>query len=75
MPADPITAVATAIAEVSKTIGRIMATKRIRHMKAAIDAAERYIFVNERMGENAKLSDDEQKKLLQKFRKRFFKFN
>jgi ribosomal protein L16 Arg81 hydroxylase len=75
MAADPVTAIANAIAEFSKAFGTYMATRRVRHMKAAIDAAERYIFVNERLGENADLTDEKQKKLLTKFRKRFFCFN
>ena len=72
---DPVTAIANAVAEFSKAFGTYMATREVRHLKAALDAAERYIFVNERMGENEELTDVQQKKLLAKFRKRFFKFN
>lgn len=72
---EPVTAIANAIAEVSKTIGRIMATKRVRHLEAAKDAARRYIHVNERFGENKDLSDEEREKLLKKLRRRFFRFN
>lgn len=72
---EPVTAIANAIAEVSKTIGRIMATKRVRHLEAAKDAARRYIHVNERFGENEDLSEEEREKLLKKLRRRFFRFN
>ena len=75
MVKDPITAIAQAIAEVSKTIGHRMATKRVRHMKAAIDAAERYIDINEGFGDNADLSQEDRSRLLRKFRRRFKKFN
>ena len=47
----------------------------MKYMKAAIDAAERYIDVNEGFGENETIPEDEKKKLLSKFRKRFKKFN
>ena len=75
MPANPLTAIALAIAEVSKVIGKHMATARVRHLKAAVDAAERYIFVNEGMGENEKLTLEQKSRLLAKFRRRFFKYN
>ena len=75
MAIDPISNIANAIAECSKVIGQWMSSQDRRHMKAAIDAAERYIFVNERNGENAKLSDKEHAELLKKLRDQFFKFN
>ena len=75
MKVDPITAFANAVSEVSKTIGEIIATKRVRHLEAAKDAARRYIHINERFGENENLTDKERKNLLNKFRKKFFKFN
>ena len=72
---DPVTAIANAVAEFSKAFGTYMATREVRHLKAALDAAERYIFVNEKTGENAELTDEQQEKLLAKLRRRFFKFN
>ena len=75
MSINPVSAVATAISEVAKTIGTILATKRIRHLKAALDAAERYIMINEGLGDNKKLSKDRKKKLLAKMLKRFMRFN
>ena len=75
MPIDPVSSIASAIAEFSKTLGIWMASRDRRKMKAALDAAERYIFVNEKSGENAKLTAKQRTALLAKFRKRFFKFN
>ena len=75
MAVNPVTAIASAIAEASKAFGTYMATRRVRHLKACIDAAERYIHVNEGYGENANLEPDEKTKMLKRFRKRFFKYN
>ena len=75
MSIEPITAIANAIAEASKVIGQWMASADRRKMKAALDAAERYIFVNEKSGENSKLSEKEREALLKKLRAQFFKFN
>lgn len=76
MPAlDPITAIANAIDSVSRLVASILATKKVRHMKAALDAAERYIDVNERFGDNKNLSAEDRESLLRKFRRRFKKYN
>lgn len=75
MALDPVTAIANAIAEFSKAMGQVMATREVRHMKAAIDAAERYIDINEGFGENADLDPEEKARLLKKLRNRFKKFN
>ncbi len=75
MASDPITAIASAIAEASKAFGTYMATKRVRHLKAALDAGERYIHVNEGFGENKDIKPKAKAKLLKKFRARFFKYN
>ena len=75
MANDPVTAIANTLAEISKSFGTYMATRRVRHMKAAIDAGERYINVNEGYGENSELTLEQKKKLLSKFRKRFLKYN
>ena len=75
MASDPITSIANAIAESSKLFYTMLATREIRHMKAALDAGERYIDVNEGFGENKNLSPEDKAKLLKKFRNRFKKFN
>ena len=75
MAVNTITALANMIDGISRLIANILATREIRHMKAAIDAAERYIDVNEGFGDNKDLSEEDKQKLLRKFRKRFKKFN
>lgn len=75
MATDPVTAIANAIAEGSKLFYSMLATRKIRHMKAAIDAGERYIHVNEDFGDNADLSEEQKHKLLTKLRRRFFRYN
>jgi hypothetical protein len=75
MAMDIVTAISNAVAEVSKTIGNVLATREVRHMRAAIDAAERYIDVNEGFGDNKDLTREEKLKLLSKLRKRFKKYN
>lgn len=75
MAGDPVTAIANAIAEGSKLFHKMLATRKVRHLKAAIDAGERYIHVNEGFGENSNLTVEAKAKLLKKFRARFFKYN
>lgn len=67
--------IAQAIAEVAKVIGEWMASSERRRMKAALDSAERYIFVNEKQGEYAGITDERKSQLLLHFRKRFFAYN
>ena len=76
MAADPVTSIAKAVSSVADLVAKYLSTREVRRMKAAIDAAERYIQVNEKMGdENRELNAEDRKKLLGKFRRRFFKFN
>ena len=75
MTSDPITAIAKAISSIADLTAKYLATREVRHMKAAIDAAERYIHINEGLGENSTLDEEEKKRLLDKLSKRFFKFN
>jgi hypothetical protein len=70
-----IGSIANALAEASKVVGAWLASRQRRRMRAAIDAAERYIFVSERAGEYAELSDEKRARYLKHFRKRFFRFN
>ena len=67
--------IAQAIAEVSKVIGEWMKSSERRRMKVALDSAEKYIFVNEKQGEYAGITDDRKSQLLSHFRKRFFASN
>ena len=75
MAMDIVTAIANALAEGSKAYYTFLATREVRYMKAALDAGERYIHVNEKFGENKDLTDEQQNRLLRKFRLRFFKYN
>jgi len=70
-----ITAVAQAIAEVSKVWYVWLKGKDRKKLKSAIEAAEKYIFVNEGEGEYKDIDGDKRDKLLSHFRKRFFKYN
>lgn len=67
--------IAVAIAEITKVIGQWMKSSERRRMQAALDSAERYIFVNEGEGEYSNITEEYKKKLLIHFRKRFFSFN
>ena len=71
-PAGPI---ATAIAEGFKLLKTVMDTAESRRAAAAIEAAEKYIQVNEKTGQYDGLDDDKQTKYLKHFSKRFFKYN
>lgn len=75
MAADPVTSIANAISSVADLTAKYLATRAVRRMKAALDAAERYIHVNEGFGDNEKLTQEQKEKLLSKLRRRFFKYN
>jgi len=66
--------IAKAISEGFKLLKTVLDSSEIRRYKAAIDAGENYIRVNEREGEDASLTDREQASLLGTFRHRFFKY-
>lgn len=74
MPA-AVGAVATAIAEGFKLLKTVMDTAESRKMRAAIEAAEKYIQVNTKTGQYEKIDDKKQKDYLLHFSKRFFKYN
>ncbi len=63
-----ITAIGNAISEVSKVLGKWMASSQRRKMTKAIDAGEKYILMNES-------NDKNKKRKLRYYKKRFFKFN
>jgi hypothetical protein len=50
-------------------------TSDIRKAKAAIEAAEKYIQVNEKSGEFKNINDNEKNKLLRHYSRRFFHYN
>jgi len=63
--------VATAIARVAEVIAEFQKSKMVRHYKAAIDAGEKYIQTHR----DVSLPKKKQKKLLEHYRRRFFKYN
>ncbi len=67
--------VAKAIAEVAKVVGNWQVSRERRRLKEGLEAAEKYIFVNEKEGEYGKIDTDRQWKLLRHYRKRFFAHN
>ena len=68
-------AIASAISEGFKLVRQIRETSVIRKMRKAIEYAEKYIQVNEKEGEFDYLSDDQQKKKLKHYQRKFFKHN
>ena len=75
MPLEPVTAIASAIAEASKVIGTWMASADRRKMQAAIESAEKYIMVSAGLGEFSNLTTTKRQALCDYWRKRFFKYN
>lgn len=70
-----IIAISSAIAEGSKLWNTWLKSRDKRRMEAAIEAAEKYIFVSQRVGEYKDISDSRQKQLLRHYAKRFFHYN
>lgn len=75
MSLDPITAIAGAIAECSKTLGLWLASADRRKLEASKDAGEKYIFVSEKSGEFKDITEKKQKELLAYYRRKFFQYN
>lgn len=67
--------IANAITEGFKLIRDIRETSTIRKMKKAIEMGEKYIQVNEKEGEFDYLNEDQQKRKLKFYQKKFFKYN
>lgn len=72
---NPVGPIAQAITEGFKLVRQIRETAAVRKMKHAIDMAEKYIQVNEKEGEFDYLSDEQQKKKLKFYQRKFFKYN
>lgn len=70
MPTD-IGLIATAVARVAEVVAEFQKSAQVRHMKAAIEAGEKYIQTNR----DSSLKEKKRKKLLEHYRKRFFKYN
>ena len=67
-PVDVGTAFLEAIREISSLLKEWISGADIRRMKAAIEAAEKYIFTNEK-------DEKDKEKMLKYWRERFFKYN
>ena len=73
---NPTAPIAQAIAEGFKLLKTVMDTARVRRMRKAIEAGEKYIQVNEGEGEfDFPMSEDKKKDRLRYYKKRFFKLN
>ena len=70
-----VTVIAEAIKVSIEYLKLLQKTRPQRHMKKAIEAAEKYIMVNDRIGEYRKITKARQEKLLQYYAKRFFRYN
>ena len=71
----PVGPIAQAISDGFKLLKTVLDTAEVRSMRKAIEAGEKYIQVNEKVGEFDYLNDEQQKRHLLKYRKRFFKYN
>jgi hypothetical protein len=70
-----IKAIAEVIKEGIQYLTLLQKTRPQRRMKAAIEAAEKYIFVNDRIGEYKNIDKERQEQLLTHYSKRFFHYN
>jgi len=67
--------IANAITEGFKLIRHIRETSALRKMRKAIEFGEKYIQVNEKEGGYDYLNDEQQKKKLKFYQRKFFKYN
>jgi len=63
---------AKAVAEVAKVVGNWQVSKERNRLMYRIEAATKYVFVDEKSGEFLDINDKRQKKLKKHFRKRIF---
>jgi hypothetical protein len=68
-------ALAEAVKEVTKLTAQILSGKEVARLKYRCEAATQYVFVDEKVGQFAKLSDDGVEKMKLHFRKRIFDEN
>ena len=67
-PVDLVTAISEALKEITVLFREWVSGADVRRMKAAIEAAEKYIFINEEDGKD-------KEKNLKYWRDKFFKYN
>ena len=64
--------IAKAITEVFKLLGQYLSGKKVARLEYQIEAAQEYIFVDEKSGEYKDIDDKRQAQLKLHFRKRVF---
>ena len=67
----PVTAIAEAVKAGAEVWHTWLKSRDRRHMEAAIEAGEKYIFTNE----DKTLTEHRRKKLLVHYKRRFFRYN
>lgn len=67
--------IAQAVAEIAKVVGNWQVSAERKKLQAAVEAAEKYIMVNEKVGEFENITEKKQKQLLAHYRHRFFAYN
>lgn len=67
----PVTAIAEAVRAGAEVWHTWLKSRDKRHMEAAIEAGEKYIFTNE----DTKLTNARRKQLLAHYKRRFFRYN
>lgn len=72
---NPVGPIATAISEGFKLLKTVLDTAEVRKMRKCIQVAENYIRVNQREGQFDDLTDEQQKKKLKYYSRKFFKLN
>jgi len=71
----PTGPIAQAIAEGFKLLNTLQQTSRVRRMRKAVDAAEKYIQVNQGDSPFDHIKPENRKDKLRYYAKRFFKYN
>lgn len=67
--------IAQAIAEIAKVVGNWQVSSERKRLNYRLEAAENYVFVNEKSGQYNGISDKKKDQLLYHFRKRIFDSN
>ena len=74
-PVDLVTAISGAFKEIAGLLREIVSTKETRRLRYRVESAMQYIFVDEKSGEYAKITDKAREKLKVHFRRRVFDSN
>lgn len=71
-PLDTATSIAKAIEKVADLIAQVLSGSVVRRLNYRLEAAQNYIFVNEKTGQYKELADNKRDEYLMHFRKRVF---